>query len=207
MLSRALEIVMGDPDDESSAFAWSTVELNLPGMREYDLGKPRVQKLRVDFLLAVLLLVYFDDGRIAGPTKVLCRKALRQVASRLQHLGNQEAARKRRGESQRAGAWAGDITFLDQGVPRKLMTQMKWDKTVAILDWIMEHISNGVGMPRRAFRSKTGFLLHMATTYNPIEPYLQGLFVSKSSWRADLDVAGYHVISGQSSEHLDYERG
>jgi hypothetical protein len=56
MLLRALEIAMGAPDDENSAFAWAMVELNLPAMKGYDPGKPRVCCLRVDGLIAAFLV-------------------------------------------------------------------------------------------------------------------------------------------------------
>jgi len=76
MLARALEIVIGAPDDENSAFAWAEVQLNLPKMESYDPGLPRVRHIRADGLLAALILSYFDDGCVFGLVQELAVKPL-----------------------------------------------------------------------------------------------------------------------------------
>jgi len=192
MLARVLELVQRAPSDRTSAFCWELVELNLPGMEGYDPSLPRVRRLRFDGLVAVVLKSYFDDGRVAGPNEDLTRRGLRQVTSGIQYYGNQDASRKRREVSMRAGAWAGSVSYTDQGVPRKLITQKKWTKTQDFLDWVDEHLEAEREMERKAFKSGTGFLLHVGETYQAeVQPYLQGFFLSENSWRDDRDAEGY----------------
>jgi hypothetical protein len=104
------------------------VELNLPSSPQYDPGKLRVMKWRHDGQLACDESTFVDDGRPLGATKALTEQAVRQLASGIQHLGAQEAARKRRPVSQRSGACAGNVVYTDHGMDRKLVSQAKWDK-------------------------------------------------------------------------------
>ena len=76
MLAQALEIVMQDPRDQTSAFAWVGVQLNLPGMEDYDPGLPRVHQIWHDHLIAAILRSYFDDCQVAGPTRYIAERAL-----------------------------------------------------------------------------------------------------------------------------------
>ena len=193
MLARALEIACRDPADTTSAFAFCRVEMNLPGSTTYQAGIPRVRRIRIDGLIAVILISYFDDGRVAGPNIYLAEQALRQVVAGIQYLGNQDAARKRRAVSKRPGAWAGSVTYTDQETPRKLLTQLKWDKAKAALSWVAFHIQEESPMDRSKFRSKTGFLNHVVETYDIAAPYMQGFYLSENSWRDNRDPQGYRI--------------
>jgi len=193
MLARALEIVMREPSDSTSAFQWDVVILNLPGMGAYDPARPRVIRLRKDGLTAADIVSFYDDVRVFGPTNPIAEQAVRQATSGVQYLGNQDATRKRQKVSQRPGAWAGSVTYTDQGVARKLITQVKWDKTKNILAWVKEHIDGGIPMPRIPFLSKTGFLLHVCETYDACIAYLQGFYLSQNAWRDDRDAGGYKI--------------
>lgn len=123
MLARALELVMQEPEDQSSAFAWVKVQLNPPGMEGYDPGLPRVRCIHIDWLVAAFLCSYFDDCWVAGPTSLLAEQALCQAtASCVQFLGNQDASRERQWVSQQAGAWTGSVTYTDQDMACKLIT-------------------------------------------------------------------------------------
>lgn len=66
MLTRALEIAIGAPDEKGTPFGWVKVELNLPAMSHYNLALPRVHHLGVDGALAAFIISYFDDGRVAA---------------------------------------------------------------------------------------------------------------------------------------------
>ena len=71
--------------------------LNLSGSRTYDPSLPWVCKIRMsDGKVAADLFIYCDDGRVTAPNKLEAKLATRQATSRLNHLGIQEAARKRR---------------------------------------------------------------------------------------------------------------
>ena len=106
----AKEVIKGDRKDPGNAFRWDDVRMNLPGSKEYDPKHPWVSKIRLsDGKIAADLFVYVDDARITGPTEEECWAATRQAASRVNELGIQEAARKRRWPSKKPGAWAGSI--------------------------------------------------------------------------------------------------
>jgi hypothetical protein len=200
MLARAIEIAKGEPAEKGSAFAWETVKLNLPGSGNYDPGLPRVQKLRADGTPATDLVVFFDDGRIIGATEQLANAGIRQITSRLQHMGNQDAARKRRPSSQRPGAWAGGIAYTDQGITRKMLSQAKWDRAKDFLEWLHLAISREEPIGRKRFRSGKGFLVHISQTYDFVTPYLKGLHLSKDGWRLGRDREGWQTNSHGATE-------
>jgi hypothetical protein len=107
------------------------------------------------------MVSFFDDGRVFGPTHSLVAFGLRQVTSRLQARGNQDAARKRRAISLRPGAWAGCIAYTDHGLVRRFTSQSKWDKAKSHIRWMQEHLHQGLGMDRATYKSCQGFLVHM----------------------------------------------
>ena len=206
MHARVLELAKGDPDDRTSAFCWEAVVLNLPGMEGCDPSLPRVRKVRHDGLAAADLVSFFDDARICGPNQALARLAMRQITSMIQCHGNQDAARKRRPESQRPGAWAGCAVCADQGLVRKFTTQEKWDKTKVHLTWIAELLDTPPGtIPRKPFQSKLGFLVHVAETCEWVKPCLQGFYLSENAWRPNRDAEGWKAQTpdGPSPDPLD----
>jgi hypothetical protein len=205
MLTRALEQALGDSNDPTNAFAWSGIRLNLPGAPAYDPGLPRVQKLRIDGTPATELVLYFDDGRVMGSTEELAQRGVRQATSRLQYLGNQDAPRKRRPVSQRPGAWAGGIVYTDQGVTRKLLSQEKWDRVKDFLAWVTQGLKSPLGLERKQFRSGKGFLVHIAQTYDFVQPYLKGFHLSEDAWREGRDSDGWKLPEGGAGVDDGYE--
>jgi hypothetical protein len=204
MLARAIELAKGAPNETGSAFAWHAVKLNLPGSADYDPGIPRVVKLREDGTPATELVVFFDDGRVIGATERHAGEGIRQLTSRLQRLGNQDAARKRRPTSQRPGAWAGGIAYTDQGITRKMLSQTKWDRAKEFLGWIHSSISGGDAIGRQRFRSGKGFLVHVSQTYDFITPYLKGFHLSEDRWRSGRNAEGWMEVASEAAE-LDDE--
>jgi hypothetical protein len=181
MLARALEIAVETTGNND--FQIHEVLLNLPGQPGYDPSKPRLIKLRIDGTVSADIIVYFDDARVFGPTEEITQRAMRQVILRLQSLGNQDASRKRRAVSQRPGAWAGGIVYSDQGLMRKLVSQAKWDKVKNFLEEVWNAFESDVEIQRERFLSGTGFLLHVAQTYEFMQPYLK-------SWSRRLEGVG-----------------
>jgi hypothetical protein len=139
------------------------------------------------------MVAFFDDGRVFGPTRPLVVFGLRQVTSRLQTRGNQDAARKRRDISLRPVAWAGCIAYTDHGLVRRFTSQAKWDKAKHHIQWMQDHLRQGLGMDRDTFKSCQGFIVHMGGTYEFIKPYLHGLFLAENAWRDNRDSQGYRV--------------
>jgi len=137
---------MGDPSDPDGAFSWCRIELNLPGMPEYDPSLPRVWKIRIDGLTAADLKSFFDDIQVYGPTKAIAARALRTIIAGLQWLGMQDAPCKRRAEVQQPRAWAGCIAWTDQNLVRTFLTLPKWVKAQSVLKWISDQIGlDGTG--------------------------------------------------------------
>jgi hypothetical protein len=204
MLARALELAKGHPLDQESAFCFESVGLNLPGADGYDPALPRVWKIRRDGGIASDIVVYFDDGRIFGATEEMARRAVRQVAAALQALGNQDAARKRRAVSQRPGAWAGGMTYTDQGLTRKFVSLAKWTKAKAFVDWLWACLGSDEEITRARYRSGKGFLLHLSQTYDFMQPHLKGLHLAEDAWRPNRGVDGWKR-SGTVQWGSDYD--
>ena len=204
MFARAIEIAKGDPTDTKNAFAWEAVALNLPGSLEYNPALPRVRKITLNGDLAADLVTFYDDGRVFGPDEVTACRAIRQMTAKLQWLGNQDAARKRRAVSQRPGAWAGGIAYSDQGLLRVFVDPKKWEKAKEFLHWVWDSIEKGNGLlERKRFRSGKGFLVHMSTCYEYIQPYLKGFHLSEDAWRADRDSEGWKVPNLPPLENVE----
>jgi hypothetical protein len=92
MLARALEIAVETTGNNN--FQIHKVLLNLPSQPGYDRSKPRLIKLRIDGMVSADIIVYFDDARVSGPMEEITQRAMRQVISCLQSLGNQDATQK-----------------------------------------------------------------------------------------------------------------
>ena len=204
MFARAIELAKGSPVEGEGAFGWTRVVLNLPGMDNYDPGRPRVMKQLDSGDLAADVIVYFDDGRVFGSTEALTQKAMRQITANLQHLGNQDAARKRREISQRTGAWAGGIAHTDQAVARTFISQEKWDRAIAFMEWVADHIRRKVGMNRKKYRSGKSFLVHLSSTYDWMKSYLKGFHLAEEAWRPGRDEEGWKVDEEEDKD-LDEE--
>ena len=82
----------------------------------YSPGAPWVSKIRHDGKYASEEVSFVDDDRTLAADTPLARGATRAIAAGMQHLGIQEAARKRREVGQRNGAWAGNVVYSDLGL-------------------------------------------------------------------------------------------
>jgi hypothetical protein len=96
-LGFAEEIIQGERRDARNIFRWGRVRLNLPGSENYNPSLPWVSKVRAeDGKIAADLFTFMDDLRPTGPSKKEAWAAGRRAASILNHLGIQDAPRKRR---------------------------------------------------------------------------------------------------------------
>ena len=79
-------------------------------MLDFDPSKPNFMKwIDIVDCLARDIITFIDDLRASGYDPENAWQVARQISSRLQYLGGQDAARKRRPSSQSGGAWAGAI--------------------------------------------------------------------------------------------------
>jgi hypothetical protein len=131
-----------------------------------------------------------DDGQIVGATEILTQAGVRQVAAGIQYMGCQEAARKRRKVSKRNGAWAGNVLYTDLGMDRRFLAQRKWGKAKEGLQWFRGFMRSKKPFPYKLFLSLTGYLIHIALTYNFLRPYMKGAHLTANSWREGRDAEG-----------------
>jgi hypothetical protein len=91
-----LEMVMGAPDDATSAFRWCEVRLNLPCSERYDPSLPRVLTLMEDGELATCQATMVDDiwMGVQARNQLDARAPCRQLKAGMNSLGNQASDRK-----------------------------------------------------------------------------------------------------------------
>jgi hypothetical protein len=138
-LGFAEEIIRGDRRNPRNIFLWGRVRLNFPGCKKYDPSLPWVSKVRAeDGKIAADLFAFMDDIRPVGPNKKGAWLAGRRAARILNHLGIQDAPRKRRDTSKAPGAWAGAVVRTDGDGVHVLVSQEKWDRAKAQLAEVWE---------------------------------------------------------------------
>ena len=108
----AEEIIQGDPADPLNTLQYDKVVVNVIGTKEFNPALPNVYKWdAVNQHIAGDLVAYVDDLRTLGFSLEHVWQISRQVASRLQLLGIQDATRKR---CLADGPWAGRLFLLKE---------------------------------------------------------------------------------------------
>jgi hypothetical protein len=195
----AEEFAKGDPSLVGNPMAFDTVILNLPGMTSFDPALPKVLKWNTSaHAIAGDVITFVDDVRVTGYSKENCRDVHHQFASRIQFLGMQDAPRKFRPPSQsQAGAWTGTIFRISSDSISKSVSEEKWAKGRAIID----RLRSLLGPPaeerpmlcRKLLERETGFLNHLAMTFENLTPFLKGFYLSLNSWRSGRDAEDWKV--------------
>lgn len=107
------EVIRGDPKQRGNIFRWSHVRLNLPGSMANKPHLPWVSKVQAeDGRVANDFITYVDDTRSCRNSWLEARHTSRMVVSKLNWLGIQDAARKRRDPCQEPGPWAGSVVHV-----------------------------------------------------------------------------------------------
>lgn len=132
----AEDIIRGDRHSKSNPLRWDYISLNLPGSEDYDPTLPWVCKMRADGFIASDFYIYVDDCRSTSPSLLEAWQTLRRISSMLGYLGIQDAARKRRPPTQRPGAWAGSMVYLNKDNVGLYLSHEKWNKVKSHLNWI-----------------------------------------------------------------------
>ena len=123
------EFIRGNRHSPDNVFRWDTIKLNLPGSPTYSPDLPWVMKWNTSSkCIANDYIAFVDDLRITARTAEEAWYAGRIVTSRLQFLGNQDAARKRRPPTLTPGAWAGALFRVGPELISKSVTMEKWIK-------------------------------------------------------------------------------
>ncbi len=164
--------IRGDRHDQTNVLQWDRVVLNLPGSPGYSPSLGWVYKVHCDGSLASDFLIYVDDVRTMGCSAEDCRLVSRRVASLINFLGLQDAARKRREPSLTPGAWAGSFVNTSDGFVSVAISQERWDKAKGILFWIQEQLQAGGSIAFKPLESHRGFLIYLARTYPETRRFL-----------------------------------
>jgi hypothetical protein len=164
------------------------VILNLPGTDEFDPTLPLVMKWndRVD-QLAGDVITFVEDLRATGHNSKSDWQVARQVASRLQYLGIQDAPRKRRPSNQNPGAWDGCVFKISPNKIGKTVTKEKWEKARAIVEAIVEKVLSDGPLPdldHKELERQRGFLVHLPMAFSSLVPFLKGIHLTLDSWRS-----------------------
>jgi len=180
-------------------FAWSAVELNLPGSSRYDPAWPWMSKRRADGRIASDIHLYVDDNRETAATQELAWRASSRMAKRVRGW-DYRTPRKRREPSVHPGAWAGSVVHVEVDAVYKLVTQERWDKTKAKIDWIWKEVQdiragNKAAMDYKTLESYRGFLIYVSRTYTTLVPYLKGIHLTLDSWRPNRDDDGWKITN------------
>ena len=200
------EFARGDPKRKSNPMGYNRIRLNLPGMADYDPSLPKVMKWRdgkssvESGHVAGDVVTFIDDVRITGYSKENCHAVRRQFASRIQFLGMQDAPRKFRPPSQEsAGAWTGTVFKVGLNSLTKSVSQEKWEKGRGIVEDLLKAVQNSKdGRPRlnrKSLERETGFMNHLAMTFETMTPFLKGFYLSLNSWRSGRDKDDWKVSS------------
>ena len=202
----AEEFVVGDHKESGSPLRWDRVILNLPGMESFDPRLPWIMLWDDERnCLAGAVVTFVDDGRGSGKNVEHVWAVLHRCATRLQHLGIQVAIRKIRPPAPGIppGAWTGTIIeVLPEGI-FKTVAQNKWEKARAIIQSILQELKEKGDLQYKPLESKRGFLVHMASTFKAINPYLKGVHLTLDSWRANRDDEGWKMKSKAWSTYLE----
>ena len=191
------EVIIGNYTDQDNPFFWDSVILNQPGSPSYDPSMPWLYRWNsVGSTLPGFFGTYIDDIRTGHGSEVGCKLVSRRVASRINYLGQQDAARKRGQPSKVPRAWAGAkcVSIEGQGL-YVLSTQGKWDKTKSIIErWTKQLSSNPDGkLDHGQLERDVSFLCHISRTYPSMFPYLKGFYNTLNSWRIGRDGEGWKL--------------
>ena len=172
---------------------YSRVRMNLSGLENYDPLLPKVMKwVEAPGAIAGDIITFVDDVRIIGHSKENCHGVHRQFTSRMQFLGMQDAPRKFRPPSQgAAGAWTGTIFRVTSESISKSVSHEKWEKGLGIVGSLKEscdsHPDRRPTLDRKQLEKETGFLKHLAMTFDETTPFLKGFYLTLNSWRPQRD--------------------
>ena len=196
--SWAEDVIRGNRLDPSNPLSWDTVILNLPGDKFYDPERPWVYRFNsVTKQMANFFGTYIDDIRTGGPSEEDCHATSHRVASIINHLGMQDAPRKRRAGAPRPGAWAGAMCFAILGWGLYVTcSQEKWDKGKNIVEILYDQvvINHATWLDRKQLEKDVGFLVHLSRTFPAFFAYFKGIYHTMEAWRCGRDSDGYSLV-------------
>ena len=191
----AEEIIQGDRHDQTNAFQWDSVMLNLPGSRGYTPSQAWITKRRANNSLASNFICFMDDERVTGRGSVRVKEGGHAISTRESYLGLQDALRKVRHDrgTTTPGAWAGVNVCIEKDVGIILTSsQDKWDQMKAICTHWLSVIASGQSeLDFKRLQSDQGFLVYATQAYPGMKPYLKGFHLSLETWQGKRDMKGW----------------
>ena len=191
------ELIIGNYNCHTNPFFFDQVIQNLPGSKEYDPSLPWVFKWNsIDKVMPAFMETYIDDVKAGGSSEANCRRATHQIGSRLNYLGEQDAARKRSQASKVPRVWTGAKCLSREGVGLFVLApQPKWDKAKAIITDFHEQVveKRSTTLNHKNLERGVGFLCHLTRTYPSAFPYLKGIYNTLNSWRIGRTLDGWKM--------------
>ena len=199
----AEEFIRGKQDAINNPLRWDSIILNLIGNHQYNPSFPNVYKWdNIAKRIAGDIIAYVDDLRAIGFSMEQAWLIARRVGSYLQHLGIQDAARKRRLDE---GPWAGGVYATTDRNITKTVTKEKWEKGRKVIQDIVDEIG---GDPSKQVSYKQlergrGFLCHLAMVYEVISPYLKGFHLTLARHLPQRDEGGWKLTDLDWIGHIE----
>ena len=85
--------------------------------------------------------MYAYDERSVACEELESWLVARQVVSKCNYLGIQDASRKRKAPSREAGAWQVSVVWSENNCTRMSVTPPRWDKCKEIIQWLREQVA------------------------------------------------------------------
>jgi hypothetical protein len=202
----ALEFAMGNRRCPKNPLRWDRVILNLPRDPKFDPSQPTVMKWNeMVERIAGDIVGFVDDLRLSGFSIENAWAVARFILSRLQYLGIQDAARKRRPPSQTPGAWAGAIFKITPERISKSISQAKWDKGAKMIDELLDRFQTDdrPKLEHKDLERKRGFLGHVAMTFPALVPFMKGFHLTIDSWRDYRPTSGWKMNEKVWSSYVE----
>lgn len=136
-------------------------------------------------LIAGDVSAFVDDLRASGYSEEHAWNVARTAASRIQYLGCQDAARKRRPPTKTPGAWAGAVFRTLSNSVVKLVSQDKWDKAKSLVGALSAQLHDekeNTMLNYKQLERTRGFLVHLAMTYEVFTHHLKGFHLTLASY-------------------------
>ena len=198
----AEEFVRGNQTDKANPFFFDKVVVNAPGDPTFNPGLPWVFKYdSIKKRVAGDVKAYVDDLRSLGYSLEHAWILAKQIASRLQYLGIQDAPRKRRIDQ---GPWAGTVYGTTVDEVTVSVTIDKWNKGKAYIQELIDFTGwdpdmtklNDISIPDVELNFKhlervRGYLCHLAMTFPILFPYLKGFHLTLCSHLPGRDKEGW----------------
>jgi len=189
----AEEFIRGCEKALNNPLRWDKIVLNLIGSKRFNPALPQVFKWNeVARKIAGDLKAYVDDLRAIGWSYEHAWQIARLVASKLQYLGIQDAARKRRIDN---GPWAGSIFISSEDRIQRTVSQSKWEKGrnyILDLSTSLDENENAMFDYKHLERVR-GFLCHLAMTYEILFPFLKGFHLALCAHLPNRDDDGWKM--------------